>query len=127
MSTKIMQVYRCNVCGNIVEMLHAGDGDLICCAQPMVLYVENTTDASREKHVPVVEKVTGGIKVKIGSAPHPMEAKHYIEWIEVIDGNNVCRKALSPGDKPEAVFTCCCEPASVIVRALCNIHGLWKA
>ena len=126
MATRVMQVYRCAVCGNIVEMLHAGAGELVCCNQPMNLFVENTTDAAKEKHVPVIEKVDGGIKVKIGSVPHPMEEKHYIEWIEVIDGDNVCRKALSPGDSPEVVIACCCPATSVTVRALCNIHGLWK-
>jgi superoxide reductase len=91
----------------------------------MELFVENITDAAKEKHVPVTKKVDGGTQVKIGSVPHPMEEKHYIEWIEVIDGDNVCRKALSPGDSPEAMFACS-DAASVTVRALCNIHGLWK-
>ena len=128
MATSVMQVYRCDVCGNIVEMLHAGAGELVCCGQSMDLFVENTTDAAKEKHIPFIEEVDGGMKVKIGSLPHPMEEKHYIEWIEVIDGGNVCRKALLPGDSPEAVFACCdCDPAAVTARALCNIHGLWKA
>ena len=78
------EVYQCNVCGNIVEVLHAGVGKLVCCEQPMQLMTENTTDAAKEKHVPVVEKVAGGIKVSVGSVAHPMEEKHYIEWIEVI-------------------------------------------
>ncbi len=127
MATKIMQVYHCDLCGNIVEVLHPGEAALVCCGRPMDLYAENTVDASKEKHVPVIEKVEGGIKVKVGSVPHPMEEKHYIEWIEVIADGKVCRKMLSPGDKPEAVFACCCETEKVTVRELCNIHGLWKA
>ena len=126
MSTSVMQVYRCNVCGNIVEVLHQGAGELVCCDQPMELYVENTVDAAKEKHVPVIEKVDGGVKVKIGSVPHPMEEKHYIEWIELIADGHVCRQTLSPGDQPEAVFACA-DAEEVTARALCNIHGLWKA
>ncbi len=123
--TERLQVYKCNVCGNIVEMLHAGQGELVCCGQPMQLLKENTVDASREKHVPVVEKKEGGYKVMVGSAPHPMEEKHYIEWIEVIADGEVCRKWLQPGDAPEAVFKS--GAAAVTAREYCNLHGLWKA
>jgi superoxide reductase len=122
--TQLLQVYKCEVCGNIVEMVHEGKGQLVCCGQPMVLQAENTVDASREKHVPVVEKTAGGVKVKVGSAPHPMEEKHYIEWVEVIDGASAQRIFLKPGQAPEAAF--CVGPGEVTPRAYCNIHGLWK-
>jgi superoxide reductase len=122
--TQLNQIFKCNVCGNIVEVMHTGAGELICCGQPMELQTENTIDASREKHVPVVEKTKNGIKVKIGSVPHPMEEAHYIEWIEVIADGKVCKKFLKPGDQPEAEFEVNGE--IVIARAYCNLHGLWK-
>ncbi len=121
-----LEIYKCDVCGNIVEVVHGGIGELVCCAQPMKLIVENTVDASKEKHVPIVEKTEGGFKVKVGSAPHPMEEKHYIEWIEVIADGKAYRQFLNPGDAPEAFF-CCINPETVTVREYCNIHGLWKA
>jgi superoxide reductase len=123
--TEINQIYKCNVCGNIVEMVHTGAGQLVCCGQPMELQKENTVDAAKEKHVPVVEKTETGYKVKVGSAPHPMEEAHYIEWIELIvpDGRN-CRKFLKPGNAPEAEFPTNAE--NVSARAYCNIHGLWQ-
>jgi len=124
MATEQLQVYKCNVCGNMVETVRAGAGELVCCGQPMELLAENVTDAAREKHVPVIEKVGGGIKVKVGSAPHPMEAKHYIEWIEVIAGGRACRQFLKPGDAPEALFPE--EGGQVTAREFCNLHGLWK-
>ena len=119
------EVYKCNVCGNIVEILHAGVGKLVCCDQPMKLMMENTTDAAKEKHVPVIEKVAGGFKVTIGSVAHPMEEKHYIEWIEVIADGKIYRQYLAPGQAPEAVFPI--EGASITAREYCNLHGLWKA
>ena len=118
------EVYKCNVCGNIVEILHAGAGKLVCCEQPMKLMTENTTDAAKEKHVPVVEKVPGGIKVTVGSVAHPMEEKHYIEWIEIIADGKIYRQYLVPGQAPEAVFPI--EAASITAREYCNLHGLWK-
>jgi len=118
------EVYKCEVCGNIVEVLHGGKGALICCGQPMKLRKENTTDAAKEKHVPVLEKVNGGVKVKIGSVAHPMEEKHYIEWIEIIADGMVYRKYLAPGQAPEAVFLT--EAANITAREYCNLHGLWK-
>jgi len=121
---KRLEVYRCEVCGNIVEVLHGGTGQLVCCGKPMKLLVENTTDASREKHVPVIEKVTGGYKVKVGSVPHPMEEKHYIEWIELVADDKAYRQFLAPGQAPEAVFSV--EAKTVFAREYCNIHGLWK-
>lgn len=122
--TERLQVYKCEVCGNMVEMLHQGKGELVCCGQPMKLLVENTVDASKEKHVPVIEKTPGGFKVKIGSVPHPMEEKHYIEWIELIADGKAYREFLKPGMLPEAVF--CVEAKEVAAREYCNMHGLWK-
>ncbi len=123
--TERLQVYKCEVCGNIVEVVHEGEGELVCCGQPMKLFVENTVDAAKEKHVPVVEKTAEGIKVKVGSVAHPMEEKHYIEWIEVIADGKAYRQFLNPGDAPEATFNVSAE--QVTVREYCNLHGLWKA
>jgi superoxide reductase len=125
MATERLQVYKCEVCGNIVEVLHPGAGELVCCQQPMALQVENTTDAAQEKHVPVIEKVDGGVKVKVGSVAHPMEADHYIEWIELIADGKVYRQFLNPGDAPEAVFSV--EGGELSARAYCNLHGHWRA
>jgi superoxide reductase len=122
--TNKLEVYKCEICGNIVEMLHEGAGELICCGQPMKLMEANTVDASKEKHVPVIEKTPDGFKVKIGSTPHPMEQKHYIEWIELLVGDIAYRRFLKPGDAPEAVF--CVKADKVTAREYCNIHGLWK-
>ena len=119
-----LQVYKCNMCGNIVEVLHGGDGELVCCGEPMVLLTENTTDAAKEKHVPVIEKIDGGYKVKIGSVPHPMEEKHYIEWIELLADGKAYRQFLKPGAAPEAVFNI--KADTVSAREYCNLHGLWK-
>ena len=122
---KINQIYKCEDCANIIEVVHAGEGILVCCEQPMKLQVENTVDAAKEKHVPVVEKVDGGVLVKIGAVEHPMLEKHYIEWIEVQTKNKIYRKYLSPGDKPQVLFLV--EEEVLCVREYCNIHGLWKA
>ncbi|MDI6801308.1 MAG: desulfoferrodoxin [Thermodesulfovibrionales bacterium] len=123
--TKILQIYKCEICGNIVEMVHAGVGQLVCCGQPMKLYEENTVDASKEKHVPVVEKIEGGFKIKVGSVPHPMEEKHYIEWIEAIADGKTYRQFLKPGEAPEATFMI--EASQITAREYCNLHGLWKS
>lgn len=123
--TERLQVYECEVCGNIVEVLHEGQGELVCCGQPMKLLVEGAVDAAKEKHVPVIEKISGGFKVKVGSAPHPMEEKHFIEWIEVIADGKAYRQFLKPGDAPEATFNI--DADQVTAREHCNIHGLWKA
>jgi len=120
-----MEIYVCEVCGNIVEVLYGGVGELVCCDEPMKLLKENTVDASKEKHVPVIEISEHGIKVKVGSAPHPMEQKHYIEWIEIIADGKSYRQFLSPGDVPEATF--CIDAKNVVARAYCNLHGLWKS
>ena len=121
---KRLEVYKCDLCGNIVEGMHEGAGTLVCCGQDMKLFTENTTDAAQEKHVPVVEKVTGGFKVTVGSVAHPMEDSHYIEWIEVIAGDRIYREYLKPGGKPEAFFPI--EADSVKAREYCNMHGLWS-
>jgi len=123
--TARLEIYKCEVCGNIVEVLHNGVGELVCCGQPMKLFRENTVDAAKEKHVPVIEKVPGGYRVKIGSVPHPMEEKHYIEWIELLADGKAYRTFLKPGDKPEAIFQT--DAARVSAREYCNLHGLWKA
>ncbi|MEN9979796.1 MAG: desulfoferrodoxin [candidate division WOR-3 bacterium] len=121
---KKLEIYKCEICGNIVEVLHSGAGQLVCCGQPMKLLVENTTDASREKHVPVIEKTATGYLIKVGSMPHPMEEKHYIEWIELIADERAYRQFLVPGQKPEAEFSV--QAQNVYAREYCNIHGLWK-
>ena len=123
--TKLKQVYKCSLCGNIVEVLHEAGGELVCCGKAMALLAENTVDASREKHVPVVEKTGAGYLVKVGSIAHPMEEKHFIEWIELIADNKIYRKHLKPGDAPEAEF--CIKAETIEVREYCNLHGLWKA
>lgn len=123
--TEQLQIYKCEVCGNIVEVLHSGVGELVCCGQPMKLFVENTVDAAKEKHVPVVEKSEDGFKVKVGSVAHPMEEKHYIEWIEIIADGTAYRQFLKPGEAPEATF--CIKADKITAREYCNIHGLWRA
>jgi superoxide reductase len=120
-----LEVYKCDLCGNIVEVLHGGAGELVCCGQPMQKFVENTVDAAKEKHVPVIEKTAEGFKVKVGEVAHPMEEKHYIEWVEVIVGGKAYRQFLKPGETPEATF--CVEADQVTAREYCNLHGLWKA
>ena len=123
--TKRLQIYKCEICGNIVEMQHEGAGELVCCGQPMNLYEENTVDAAVEKHVPVIAKADGGVKVTVGSVPHPMTDEHHIEWVQVIKGDDACRQYLKPGDAPEIAF--CCGDAKSTARAYCNLHGLWKS
>ena len=119
------QIYRCNVCGNIIEVLHVGQGELVCCGQPMELLQAKTADEGKEKHVPVIEVGERGVKVKVGSVPHPMEEKHYIEWVEVVTDGDGCRQFLKPGDKPEAEFDI--KSRKVAAREYCNIHGLWQS
>ncbi len=138
-----LQIYKCTICGNIIEVLHGGAGELVCCGQPMENLVAKTADEGKEKHVPVIEKVNGGYKVKVGSVPHPTEEKHYIEWIELLADGKAYRQFLKPGDAPEAIFsvtTARYDPASkclemeledvetttVTAREHCNVHGLWK-
>lgn len=123
--TATRSVYKCMICGIVTEVLHAGDGELVCCGQPMKRLAENTTDAAKEKHVPVIEKIDGGYRVKVGSVAHPMEEKHYIEWIELQTEDRVYRKFLAPGQTPEAEFVT--DAQNVSAREYCNLHGLWKA
>jgi len=121
--TELKQVYKCELCGNMVEVIHSAGGTLVCCGKPMTQVVENTVEAAKEKHIPVVEKVEGGVLVKVGSVEHPMLENHYIEWIEVQTENKVYRKFLKPGEKPEALFKI--EEEILVVREYCNMHGLW--
>lgn len=123
--TKRTEIYKCNVCGNITEVLHAGGGQLVCCNQPMVLMEENTVDAALEKHVPVVHKIDGGYKVVVGDVEHPMGDDHYIEWIQLVAGDKVYTEFLKPGDKPEATFLI--NANEVTAKAYCNLHGNWKS
>ena len=120
-----LEVYKCELCGNIVEVLHGGKGELVCCGEAMKLYKENTVDAAQEKHVPVIEKIDGGFKVRVGSVAHPMEEKHFIEWIELLADGKAYREFLKPGQAPEAIFMIAADKVSA--REYCNIHGLWKA
>ncbi len=121
---EIHQIYKCEMCGNIVEVIHGGKGELVCCGKPMKLFKEGAVDAALEKHVPVIEKTANGFKVTIGEAPHPMEEKHYIEWIEATADGRVYKRFLKPGDVPEAEF--CIDADRITAREYCNIHGLWK-
>ncbi len=123
--TEKRQIYKCNVCGNIVEVLHAGVGQLVCCGQNMELLTAKTSDVGLEKHVPVIEKTEKGITVKVGSVPHPMEQKHYIEWIEIIADGTTYRKFLKPESKPESEFRITAE--KIQAREYCNLHGLWRS
>jgi superoxide reductase len=117
-------LYKCSLCGNIVEAMHAGDGQMICCGKPMDKLAAKTADVGKEKHVPVTEKLNGLIKVRVGSIPHPMEEKHYIEWVQIMQGDKVYEQFLKPGQVPEAVFEL--RGDGVVAMAYCNIHGLWK-
>ena len=117
-------IYKCEICGNVVSVIEAHDGELVCCGQPMKLLEEQTSEQEgKEKHVPVIE----GLKVKVGSEPHPMEEKHYIELIQVfVDDKLVVEKRLYPGDVPELELLPKYEGKNLKARALCNVHGLWK-
>lgn len=123
--TKQKQVYRCAICGNIVEVVHPSVGVLSCCGQPMELLTENSKEAALEKHVPVIEKIDGGYKVSVGSVEHPMLPEHHIEWIELVTDSQVMRRYLNPGEKPVAIFMT--DATDVTAREYCNIHGLWKS
>jgi len=121
------ELFKCGVCGNIVEIVHVGGGDLVCCGKPMMLLQANTVDASKEKHVPVIERTAEGVKVSVGSVPHPMEEKHFIEWIELEADGRVIRQFLKPGQTPSAMFKGVQPEAGLTAREYCNLHGLWKA
>lgn len=124
MAAERLNVFKCDVCGIITEVLHGGAGSLVCCNKPMRLLKENSVDASEEKHVPVIEIISNGVKVLVGSVPHPMIEEHYIEWIEIIADGKLYRQYLKPGDAPEAVFPVKAE--NIVAREYCNLHGLWK-
>jgi len=122
---KLLEVYKCEVCGNVVEVVYASAGELVCCGKPMRLMAENTVDAAKEKHVPVIESCGDGcVKVRVGSVTHPMEEKHYIEWIEVIADGKAYRQFLKPGEEPVATFNV--EGKELRAREYCNLHGLWS-
>jgi superoxide reductase len=124
--TKVREIYKCNICGNIVEMVHAGVGELVCCGEPMKLMDEKTEDSSVEKHVPYIEKTDEGVLVKVGqNQDNPMEEKHYIEWIQIVADGVSYRKFLKPGDKPQAKFSI--TATEISAREYCNVHGLWKS
>ncbi len=125
MPNQRLELYKCDICGNIVEILHAGGPPLTCCHETMKLLAENSVDAAKEKHVPVIVMANGKITVKIGSVPHPMEEKHYIQWIELIADGKAYLQFLKPGEAPEAVFNL--TAAKVTAREYCNLHGHWKA
>lgn len=123
--TKRNELYRCNICGNIVEVTHPAGGILVCCGKPMESIEGNTQDAAHEKHVPVIEKTDCGYKVSVGSIPHPMTDEHYIEWIELVTPTRIMRKYLKPGEEPTATFMT--KENDVTAREYCNLHGLWKS
>lgn len=118
-------VYKCEACGNIIEVLSGGQGELVCCGQPMKYMKEGTTDGAKEKHVPVIEKTPGGYKVKVGSVPHPMQEDHWIQWVELVADGVSYTRFLNPGDAPEAEF--CIDGKNVFAREYCNLHGHWKS
>lgn len=122
---KHLGIYKCEICGNVVEVVHAAGGKLVCCGEPMVHLFENTTDAAKEKHVPVLEVVDGGVRVSVGSVIHPMDEKHYIEWIELIVDNKAYREFLKPGDTPVVFFPV--TGSAMTAREHCNLHGVWAA
>ncbi len=119
-----LDIYKCPSCGVIFEVLRDADCQMACCGKPMEKLAANTVDASKEKHVPAIEQLADGFKVKIGSVPHPMEQKHYIEWIELLADGKAYRQFLVPGAAPEAVFNI--KASNVTAREHCNIHGLWQ-
>jgi len=121
--TKKREIYKCEICGNIVEVLHDGVGTLVCCGKPMILQKEKTKDEGKEKHVPVINRNEEGVEIKVGSVPHPMTKEHYIEWVEISTDKGESKKFLTPGDFPEARFP---VKKKVKSREYCNIHGLWK-
>ena len=122
---KQLDVYKCEHCGNIVEFLCGGGAEVVCCGEPMKYMAEGSTDGAKEKHVPVIEKIDGGYKVSVGSVAHPMEEKHYIQWIELVADGVSYTRFLKPGDAPVAEFQL--KADKVCAREYCNLHGHWKA
>lgn len=118
-----LDIYRCEVCTNVVWVIRGGEGDLVCCGQPMSLYEEKKVDAAKERHFPVIEKIPSGFKVRVGSVAHPMEKRHYVEWIELVADGSCYRQFLEPGDTPEVVFVI--EAQQIAAHAYCNLHGFW--
>ena len=123
--TQLRELYRCEICGNIVEVVNKGATALVCCGEPMIKLEAKTEDQGQEKHVPVVEETDSGIKVKVGSIEHPMEDKHYIKFIEILLKDRIIRKELKPGQAPEVKY-CAAKSDVIEVREFCSIHGLWK-
>ena len=123
---KRLQAFECEVCGHVIMVFSDGDGTLTCCDQPMTLLTENTSDAAKEKHVPVIEKTADGFRVKVGGVPHPMDEKHYIQWIELLTRDTLRCKFLNPGEAPEAAFVVEAEEGAAMARDYCNLHGYWK-
>ncbi len=121
--TKLLEIYKCELCGNIIEVVHTGAGELVCCNKPMKNMIAGTVDASKEKHVPEIDKKDGVYNVTIGSVAHPMEDKHYIEWIQINSGNKSYREFLKSGQEPKAVFEL--KTGKITAREYCNLHGLW--
>ena len=122
--TENLEIYKCEVCGIVAEVLEGGAGDLVCCGTEMALQQAKTADAATEKHVPIIEPGDGEVTVVVGSTPHPMEDKHYIQWIELTSDGQTTRRMLKPGDDPKAVFTGAGK--DLTAREHCNLHGLWK-
>ena len=122
---KRLQAFECEVCGHVIIVFNDGSGTLTCCDQPMTPLTENTSDAAKEKHVPVIERTADGYKVKVGAVPHPMDAKHYIQWIELLAQDTLHCRFLKPGDAPEAAFAVK-DAGAVSARDYCNLHGYWK-
>ena len=123
--TNLFEIYKCDVCKNIVEVVDSSDGILVCCDQNMKLLKPKTEDKGNEKHVPIIEKTDKGYKVIVGKVLHPMEDEHFIEWIELIEGKKSYQKFLKPKDQPIAFFET--DAKEVIAREHCNIHGLWES
>ncbi len=121
---KLLEIYKCEVCGNIVEVVHASAGTLVCCDKPMKNMIAGTVDAAKEKHIPVIEKKDGAYEVIVGSVTHPMEEKHYIEWVQINSGNKSYREFLKPGQEPKAFFEL--KEGKITAREYCNLHGLWS-
>ena len=123
--SKQLSIYKCELCGNVVEVFHAAAGDLTCCGETMEECQAQYVDPATNKHVPIVEKVDGGYKITVGSTPHPMTAEHCIEWIELLADDNACRCHFQPGDVAEVIFNV--QASKVKARSYCNLHGLWQS